>query len=92
MVNKKTLYLISGVLLLLSFVKILMSAKLATTGVELTQIANQSQSLTGQNCQYEELITETSSFQRISSEAVKLGLGPSKKVVSLVSEVPIALR
>lgn len=78
--------------MLLSLTKVLMSAKLATTGVELTQIANQSQDLTSRNRQYEELITGKSSFQRISSEATKLGLEPSKKIVNLASEIPIALR
>lgn len=88
----KAILLIFVIVFVLTLGKIFLAARLATSGVDLDQIENQSQKLTEDNFLLEESFLELSSLTRIASEAAKLGFSKTEKIVSLTSEAPIALR
>lgn len=90
--RNKTFWFILVVLLCLSLVKVLLSARLATSGTNLAQAEVKSQQLIDQNRLLNKEIIEHSSLIKISSEAAKLGLVKNEKVVNLTLEVPVALR
>lgn len=90
--KKRPILLIFILVVVLALAKIFLSAKLATTGAALAQIESQTQELGQKNLLLEEQMLDLSSLSRISSEAARLGLRKTDKILSLTLEVPIALR
>lgn len=90
--RRKSLYLIFIIIFLMAVVKVFAAARLATTGNQLSKVETYGQKINQENLLLEEEIASLSSLNRIASEAGRLGLGKSVKVVSFVPEVPIALR
>ncbi|MDP3888760.1 MAG: hypothetical protein Q8Q24_01815 [bacterium] len=89
----KNTYLIIFILVFtLALAKVLLTAKLATSGTDLAKIEVQTQQITGENRQLKEEIVSLSSLNRIASEAAKLGFNKTGKVVTLGPDVPIALK
>ena len=69
----------------------MMTAKLATTGVDLALIQTQANDLNSQNLEYSEEITKASTMKQIASEAKRLGFVKVERIVSLTADIPIAL-
>lgn len=78
--------------MILGVVKIVMTAKLATTGAQLALIQSEEYNLASQNLAYTEKIAEASSMRRIASEAERLGFVRTERIISLTPDIPIALR
>ncbi|MDP3954844.1 MAG: hypothetical protein Q8Q15_00585 [bacterium] len=90
--KRKTVILIFLMVLVLGVVKIVMTAKLATTGADLALIQSEEYNLAAQNLVNMEKIAQASSMRRITSEAERLGFVKADKIVSLTPDIPIALR
>lgn len=89
--SRKICFLVLLVALSLAVAKVVLAARLATTGTQLLQITNKGQSLEAENLILEEEILKLSSLSRISEEAKRLSFSSSTRVVNLATEVPIAL-
>lgn len=90
--NKKTFWLVLGIIFTLSLLKITLGARLATYGARLVELKVATQRLADKNQLLTQEIVKRSSLTNIASEAGKLGLTTSGKMVSLTFEVPVALR
>lgn len=90
--NKNAFFLIFGLVLTLAVVKIVLAARLATTGVKLAKIEAISIQLTQENRILNEEIVENSSLNKISSEAASLGFVKGTKIANFALQVPVALR
>lgn len=90
--NKNAFFLIFSLVFALAVVKIVLTARLATTGVKLAKIETTSGQLIQENRILSEGITENSSLVKISSEAARLGFIKGTKIANFALQVPVALR
>ncbi len=88
--KRKSIFFIFLIVFILGVAKIFLTAKLATTGVDLAKIEKETTQLTDQNLFIEEKASEFSSLTRVASEAGKLGFLPVERMVSLSLKLPIA--
>lgn len=90
--NCRSLKFIFITILLLSFLKVILSNALATNGTIISRINEKIATTNGENQKLKEEIAQLGSLKRISQEAIKSGFVSNGTVVSVSMEIPIALR
>ena len=79
-----------GIILVLSGVQVVISARLSTTGVELSQIEEELDVLRRENSLFTEQILRESSYNRIASKSAEQGFVENTENFSLASPVVVA--
>ena len=91
---KKSFILISliTIIIVLSFIRTVISNTISTSGVELGKTQDQIKAYQTENLSLKEKINDLSSLTYISTVAAKMGFSESKSNFAVSSSRPIALR
>ena len=92
MIRSKLLFLIVGLVIILSLTQLVISHNLATTGETVRQLELQADQLEEENATLTAEINKIGSLARITEEAQKLGLVKATQVLHLTPEIPVALK
>lgn len=92
MIRSKLLFLIVGLVIILSLTQLVISYNLATTGEKVRQLELQADQLEEENATLTAEINKIGSLARITEEAQKLGLVKATQVLHLTPEIPVALK
>ncbi|TSC54406.1 MAG: hypothetical protein LiPW31_130 [Microgenomates group bacterium LiPW_31] len=92
MIRSKLLFLIVGLVVILSLTQLVISHNLATTGEKVRQLELQADQLEEENATLTAEINKIGSLARITEEAQKLGLVKATQVLHLTPEIPVALK
>lgn len=92
MIRSKLLFLIVGLVVILSLTQLVISHNLATTGEKVRQMELQADQLEEENATLTAEINKIGSLARITEEAQKLGLVKATQVLHLTPEIPVALK
>lgn len=92
MIRSKLLFLIVGLVVILSLTQLVISHNLATTGEKVRQLELQADQLEEENATLTAEINKIGSLARITEEAQKLGLVKATRVLHLTPEIPVALK
>ena len=90
--NRKIIFLVFGLVLVLALAKIFFSNILSTAGLKLGGLEEQISYFERENNLLEEKTVRLSSLSRISKEAADFGFEKPSLVVNLTSEIPVAQR
>ncbi len=80
------------IIIMLTFIQVVVSNTLSTTGTALGKLEDQIASYQKQNQLLKEQLLAKSSLVNLSQEAEKLGFSPSKSQVVISTSLPIALK
>jgi len=92
MIRSKLLFLIVGLVIILSLTQLVISHNLATTGEKVRQLELQADQLEEENATLTAEINKIGSLAKITEEAQKLGLVKATQVLHLTPEIPVALK
>lgn len=90
--KRVVLFVIVGVLIVLSLVQVVLSNSLSTTGIALSRLENEVAKYQRLNSMLRETILTETSLTKIASSAATLGFSQQTSQIVIDSSIPIAAR